>query len=68
MQFKKLVSYSNGKKFIIDEDLPEVGAYLYIYDGERCIYDCLQDSIAICKELALEKYNIPLESREYERK
>jgi len=62
MRFKKLVSYRDDKKFIIDEDLPKVGAYLYIYDGDNCIFDCLQDSIEICKAIALDEYNVPLES------
>ncbi|WP_293716009.1 hypothetical protein [Thiolapillus sp.] len=49
-------------KFIIEEDLPKVGAYLYVYEGDNCVFDCLQDSIDICKEIALEQYNVPLES------
>ena len=62
MTFKKLVSYRDGKKFIIEEDLPKIGAYLYIYDGDNCIFDCLQDSVELCKEIALDEYNVPLES------
>ena len=62
MEFKKLMTVYGDKKFVIDEDMPEVGSYLYVYDGGKCIYDCLQDTIDICKEIALEKYQVPLES------
>ncbi len=67
MRFKKLMSRNDSKTFVIDEDLPEVGAYLYVYDGDDCIYDCLQDSIEICKSIALEEYNVPLDSWEITR-
>ncbi|WP_294043163.1 hypothetical protein [Thiolapillus sp.] len=59
---KEFVSYRDDMKFIIEEDLPKVGAYLYVYEGDNCVFDCLQDSIDICKEIALEQYNVPLES------
>ena len=58
----KFISYKDDKKFIIEEDLPKVGAYLYVYEGENCIFDCLQDSVDICKEIALERYGVPLDS------
>lgn len=61
---KKLISHIGSKRFIIDEDLPEVGVYLYVYDRENCIYDYLQDSIENCKAIALEKYNVSLDSWE----
>ena len=64
MKFKKFVSMYGNKKFIIDEDLPEVGAYLYVYDGDKCVYDCLQDNIELCKEVAHEEYQVPLDSWE----
>jgi hypothetical protein len=62
MEFKKLRSVYNNKKFVIDEDIPEVGFYLYVYDGDKCVYDCLQDTIEICKEVAFEEFQVPLGS------
>ena len=64
MKIKKLVSLYSSKKFVIEEDLPDVGAYLYVYDGVDCIYDCLQDNVEICKEVAFEEYEVPNESWE----
>ena len=62
MDFKKLVAEFEAKRFVIEEDLPEVGAYLYVYDNDSCIKDYLQDSIDICKKIALEDYQVPLDS------
>ena len=62
MELKKLISIYGNRRFIIEEDLPEVGAYLYIYDDNKCIYDCLQDNIEICKEVAFESYHVPFDS------
>lgn len=47
--------------FMIEEDYPEVGVYLYVYKEENCIKDMLQDSVDICKEIALEEYGVPLD-------
>ncbi len=33
-----------GKTYIIEKDLPEVGAYLYIYKDKKNIADYLQDN------------------------
>ena len=60
MEFKKYTTEFNGKRFVIDEDLPDVGAYLYIYEGEKCIQDTLQDTVEMCKEVALEDFDVPL--------
>ena len=58
----KLISEHGDKKYLIEEDLPEVGAYLYVYSGDRCIYDYLQDNIEMCKLLANEKHSVPIDS------
>ncbi len=46
--------------FIIQEDKPEVGAYIYKVDIEskKSLEDYLQDSVENCIEFALEHYNI----------
>jgi len=51
-----------GMVFRIEEDAPEVGAYLYVYENGQCVYDYLQDSIEMCKEFALEEFSVPLDS------
>ena len=48
--------------FKIEEDYPEVGVYLYVYENEHCIKDYLQNDIETCKALALEEYNVPINS------
>jgi hypothetical protein len=49
-----------GLRFMIEEDNPDVGAYLYVYDGAKCIRDDLQDDVATCKQVALEEYGVSL--------
>lgn len=83
-KFEKYISQNEDYKFVIEEDLPDFGWYLYVYENDRIIYDCLndtfmnedgrciydylQDSLLMCKEFALEDFNVPLDSweREYE--
>jgi len=48
--------------FKIEEDYPEVGVYLYVYENERCVFDYLQDNIEICKKFAFEEFNVPIDS------
>ncbi|MBL7811117.1 MAG: hypothetical protein JNL57_02750 [Bacteroidetes bacterium] len=61
MEFKILTTEFNGRKFKIEEDHPEVGSYLYVYDGENCIKDYLQNDIETCKQVAFEEYKVPLD-------
>lgn len=51
----------NGRKFKIEEDLPDVGAYLYVFEGEECTRDDLQDTIEICKQVAFKQFGVPLD-------
>jgi hypothetical protein len=51
----------DGLRFVIEEDNPDVGVYLYIYDARRCIRDILQNDIATCKQVALEEYGVSLQ-------
>ena len=48
--------------FRIEEDYPEVGVYLYIYEDGHCIKDYLQNDIDTCKSIALEEYNVQINS------
>jgi hypothetical protein len=64
MKFKILTTEFNGRKFKIEEDYPEVGLYLYVYEAEKCIKDYLQNDIEICKQIAFEDYKVPLDKWE----
>ena len=56
---KLLEAELDNKKFIIEEDYPDVGYYLSIYENGKCIKDYLQDNLVICKKIALEDYGVP---------
>jgi hypothetical protein len=59
----RLVAKYNNLTFEIVEDKPEVGFYLYVYDNQnKCIKDYLQDTEQMIKELAFEKFSVPLDS------
>jgi hypothetical protein len=40
-----------------DLDIP--GFYLYVYDGDLCTHDYLQDTLQIAINLAFDEYNVP---------
>lgn len=62
MKNNTLRARHGSRTYIIEPDLPEIGAYLRIYEGGRDIADHLQDSIEDCKEFALEEFGVPPES------
>lgn len=41
---------------------PHVGFYLYVYEGDKCIRDYLQDTLEIAIECAWEDYGVPKDS------
>lgn len=47
--------------FEIKED-PTAGFYLYVFEGNKCIYDHLQDRFEIAVECALEDYGLPTDA------
>jgi hypothetical protein len=59
MKYKIFEARYNNLLFKIEEDLPEVGAYLYVFESDKCIADYLQNTVNDCMNLALDKYNIP---------
>ncbi len=59
MNFVKIEAKHNGLIFIIEEDFPEVGVYLYIYENNKCIKDFLYDDIDACKNRSFEEYGVP---------
>lgn len=64
MEFKKYKKISNNFIFIIDEDLPEVGATLYILKDKKVVEDHLQDSIQMCKDYAFDYFNVSYDNWE----
>ncbi len=60
MSFKTLEAEYQGRTYRIEEDYPEVGVYLYVYENDQCVNDYLQNNIDTCKELAFEKFEVPL--------
>ena len=62
MKFIVFETVWNNLIYKIEEDLPEIGAYLYCYDSEICVSDYLQNSIEECKTFALEEFGVPIDS------
>ncbi len=59
-KFKILGCKYNDKTFKIEEDLPDVGWYLKVFNDEaNCIADHLQENLEILIDFAFEKYQIP---------
>lgn len=52
----------SGRDFRIAFGGEAVGYYLYVYDGERCTHDYLQNSIEDAREFAFSTFGVPLES------
>lgn len=59
----KYIAQQNQLKFEIEEDLPEAGWYLYVFDeNDTCIKDYLQDTKQSAMNFALEEFLVPLNS------
>ena len=48
----------DGRVFKIQEDA-NAGFYVYAFEGEKCTYDYLQDTLALAKECAREEFGVP---------
>lgn len=59
-KFKKYIALKDKRKFIIEEDVPEVGWYLKVYENEKCVSDYLQNTFEIACEQAQEIYQVDL--------
>jgi hypothetical protein len=55
---KLIAQFENPKRFIIEHD-KAVGFYFYIFEGDRCVRDELQDTLEMAIEIAFENYQIP---------
>lgn len=59
----KYISSTKELSFVIEEDLPDIGAYLYVYNTQGdCIADYLQDDVVSCKRQAYETYGVAYNS------
>ena len=59
----KFITEHNNLRFEIEEDLPELGFYLYVFDeNNKCVRDYLQDSKNMAMHFALEEFGVPLTS------
>ena len=47
-----------SRHYEIDHD-QSVGFYLYVFEGDKCIDDYLQDTLAIAMKYAWEEYGVP---------
>jgi hypothetical protein len=59
---KKLIAKIKDRTFVIEPDLPEVGAYLRIYENGKDIADHLQDSVQDCIDFAREDFDVPTDA------
>ncbi|HLY68705.1 MAG TPA: hypothetical protein VKR53_03180 [Puia sp.] len=58
MKWKAYAESFNSRHYEIKYD-PSVGFYLYVFEGDRCIYDYLQDTLEIAMECAWEDFGVP---------
>ena len=48
----------DGRRFVIEED-KAAGFYIYVFDGECCTHDHLQDTPELAKQFAREEFGVP---------
>lgn len=51
----------NGKTYRLAFGGEGIGYYLYVFAGDKCTHDYLQDTVADAKEFALETFGVPPE-------
>ena len=57
-----LETHFENRRFLIEEDMTEIGTYLRIFEDDRDTHDYLQDSVEDCKEFAEEEFGVPTDS------
>jgi hypothetical protein len=50
-----------GRRFTIEQD-SSAGFYLYVFDGQRCTHDYLQDTLDHAKKFALDEFGVPYDA------
>lgn len=63
MTWKTKSNNINSTHYKIKHD-PSVGFYLYVFDGDRCIHDYLQDTLELAMEYARDDFGVPKEAWE----
>lgn len=59
--FRSLIAEHKGNTYKIQEDLPDIGWYLFQYDtANQCTHDTLQDNLASAMSYAEEEFGVPL--------
>ncbi len=56
---KQEVTFDNYL-FVLEQDLPDVGWYMKVYDNDTSIYDSLQDTKQAAIEVANQEYGCPI--------
>ena len=63
IKYKELECRFRDKRFRIEEDFPDIGWYLYVYDiNDKCIADHLQVDFKSVIDFAFEEYQVPKDS------
>ena len=60
MKFKKYKAEYEGKTFVAEQDLPNVGWHLYVYKDGKNTHDFLQDTKEIAMSQANDDFGVPL--------
>ena len=47
-----------GRRFKIEEDV-NAGFYVYVFEGEKCTQDYLQDTLKVAKAFVRDKFGVP---------
>ena len=58
MKWRANSEYLKSRHYEIKHE-PSVGFYLYVFEGDKCIRDHLQDTLEIAMEYAWEDYGVP---------
>lgn len=62
MEYKQLTAEHGGIICKIEEERPEIGAYLYVFLPDGVQHDYLQNTLLDCQKFALEEFGIPTSS------
>lgn len=62
MKYQKKISFFNNMKYVLEEDSPEVGWYVLVYEGDLCVKDYLQDNLTMAIDFAYEEFGVPKDS------
>ncbi len=63
MKWRSYPKLSKKYYYEIKQD-PAVGFYFFVFDGNKCVHDNLQDTLKIAIDYAFEEYGVPEDSWE----